>query len=210
MSALRKLKSLALHCCRGDWRELQKSIQRNIGLYRVRQHGGQPFVYTSGGYSLVCHPDWEDSLQQFLYSAGDHWEVQLARRWLQAGDTVFDLGANTGFYTLGLAEAVGSTGLVVSVDADPVAVAKLSQSLKLTGISHVRAVHAAVSNKNGQISFYVRRDGKSGAEQSLIPSAETKEYCEEVVVIAVTVEDLARLDGDRRRLAMVKIDVEGA
>ncbi len=40
--------------------------------------------------------------------------MRLLRRWVTAGDTVFDVGANIGTYTLPLARLVGDAGRVVA------------------------------------------------------------------------------------------------
>jgi arsenite methyltransferase len=62
---------------------------------------------------------------------------------LQHGDRVADLGAGGGYFTWGLAEAVGPSGQVYAIDVDPDMTEYLTQEALRRGASNVQVVLAA-------------------------------------------------------------------
>jgi FkbM family methyltransferase len=75
-------------------------------------------------------------------------EVAMMRRFLRAGDTVLDVGANIGDLTLPLAEIVGPTGRVYALESNPDAYHVLCANLALNGIRQVRAINAFVATSS--------------------------------------------------------------
>lgn len=61
---------------------------------------------------------------------------------LKAGETVADVGAGTGYFALPMANAVGSSGRVYAVDAQPEMLEFLRQKLDPTAHSNIELVHA--------------------------------------------------------------------
>jgi predicted methyltransferase len=61
-----------------------------------------------------------------LYYAGtfDPESIQVMRALVHSGDTVVDVGANIGWFTLHLAEQVGSTGSVLALEPVPPTVSR--------------------------------------------------------------------------------------
>lgn len=84
-------------------------------------------------------------------------------RHLAAGATMYDLGANVGFFTLVAAALVGPNGHVVSFEPSPRNAAALRRNVELNGLSQVIVREAAVSDVVGEASFDVAGDDQSGA-----------------------------------------------
>ncbi len=61
---------------------------------------------------------------------------------LHAGQTVADIGAGTGYFTLPMAAAVGATGRVLALDAQPEMLAHLGKKLDSCSAAPVELVHA--------------------------------------------------------------------
>jgi FkbM family methyltransferase len=74
---------------------------------------------------------------------------ELVRR----GDTVYDLGANVGFYTLLASVLAGPEGRVVSFEPLPRNLAYLRRHLDLNGITNCSVWETAVSNAEGAARF---------------------------------------------------------
>lgn len=68
-------------------------------------------------------------------------EVLLALG-LKAGESVADIGAGTGYFTLPMAKAVGSSGRVYAVDAQPEMLEFLRQKLDTTVNANIELIHA--------------------------------------------------------------------
>lgn len=66
----------------------------------------------------------------------------LAALDLHAGQTVADLGAGTGYFTLPMAAAVGATGRVLAVDAQQEMLAHLAKKLSTGAAASIELVHA--------------------------------------------------------------------
>jgi ubiquinone/menaquinone biosynthesis C-methylase UbiE len=61
---------------------------------------------------------------------------------LRSGDTVADVGAGTGYFSLPLAQAVGAEGKVYAVDAQEEMLSLLRKKLHEGSVSNVQLIHA--------------------------------------------------------------------
>ncbi|MFM1748223.1 MAG: hypothetical protein RLZZ188_1889, partial [Verrucomicrobiota bacterium] len=176
---------------------------------RLARANGSPVTYPNAGFTMVCYPDWPDSVAM-CGRDNELWEMQLVQRWLRPGDTAFDLGANAGLYTFASANAVGRSGHVVSVDADPFIVARLRESAEILDTPQVTPVHAAIDRDNGNVTFYVHSSRRDTGRQSLRPSSETQAAGSPITVPARTLEKLLEEQRVSDTPALVKVDIEGA
>ena len=64
---------------------------------------------------------------------------------LSPGDTFFDIGAASGFHALIGARAVGGTGLVIAIEADPDTATDIEGQVALNGFDHVVVVRKVVT-----------------------------------------------------------------
>jgi FkbM family methyltransferase len=130
-----------------------------------------------------------------------YYEVEKQRRFaatVRAGDVVFDIGANAGFYTLIAAVRSTVKGQVVAFEPLPENARHLQHHVRLNGLTNVRVIEAAVSDFAGRAQFAV---DEKNAEGRL--STDGK--------LSVRVVSLDRLyaDGEVPCPDLIKIDVEG-
>jgi FkbM family methyltransferase len=121
---------------------------------------------------------------------------------LKPGMTVFDIGANVGFFTVLSAQLVGPQGKVVAIEGDPAVAAMLQENASLNGFSNITVVAGVAARTDGIMRF---GRGKASGWSGL-HSESAEEWIE---VPAHTVDSLVaqlRLD----RMDIVKVDVEGA
>ena len=121
----------------------------------------------------------------------------LPRYQTRPGATVFDLGAHQGVYALMLAHAVGPGGRVIAVEANRFNVDCIKVNCRLNRVGNVEAVHAAVAEQPGWISFGRGNNGQVDAGGMHADSQQ---------VPAVTIDGLTERHG---RPAMVFLDIEG-
>jgi FkbM family methyltransferase len=74
----------------------------------------------------------------YLLGAFEPGTARALRRLIRPGDVVFDIGANIGAHTLGMAASVGPTGTVVAVEPSDEAFAKLTRNVALNPDLHSR------------------------------------------------------------------------
>ena len=80
-------------------------------------------------------------------------EIQFLRDGLKAGDTMVDIGANVGIYALSLAGTVGPKGKVVAVEADPIALGRVTENARLNAFPQVTVVGVAAGDREGEARF---------------------------------------------------------
>ncbi len=121
---------------------------------------------------------------------------------LRENDTLIDVGANIGTFSLPAARRVGERGRVLALEPAPRIAALLRQTVALNGISaQVDVRECAASDTEATARFGL---SAQTTHNSLLPPDDTLE----TIDIAVRSLDALVTPGDR--VAAVKIDVEGA
>lgn len=120
---------------------------------------------------------------------------------VRAGDTVIDVGAHVGSYTVWASRRVGEKGRVISFEPEPENLRLLKKNLELNGCRNVRVFPVALSDVSGQAVLYVKEPPElhSMLRRSGAP----------LKVASLRLDDVARelaLD----RVGVLKIDAEGA
>jgi FkbM family methyltransferase len=148
-----------------------------------------------------------DLKKEKFYWLGTHeLAVQQAlEREVRAGMTVYDIGAHSGFFTLGLARRAGATGHVYAFEPLPENVRRLRGNLELNPEvgGAVSVVEAAVADAAGRTRF---RRAASSFEGGL--SGTTQDAENTIEVVCLTLDVFA--SGGVRAPHLVKLDVEGA
>jgi FkbM family methyltransferase len=154
-----------------------------------------PVVAEIQGSRMVL--DLDDYVQRKIwYGCFEPAQVRVAARRIRKGDTVMDVGANVGFYTLLFARLVGPTGTVHAFE--PVLGDVLEGNLELNDYRNVVVHRTAVGAEHARLMLTNPRAGDStgnwqrsgGSEGREVPQVTLDEYVEE-------------------RVAFVKVDVEG-
>lgn len=122
---------------------------------------------------------------------------------LGEGDVFVDLGANIGFYSLLASRAVGRTGRVLAVEADPDTYARLQGHLEANGVANVRAVNLGVSDRRAILRLAVLEPPFRAASSFLPhPGARGIDVRCEPLLDVLQENDLDRVTG-------LKLDIEG-
>ncbi len=203
LTALRLLGRLDLAALRRRW-------QYNRGLGLLRQHGSRPFIHRLAGHRLVCFPDHPDSVTQLLEGGDDLWELGLLERWLRPGDGFVDAGANLGLYSHAIAGGFSGCVSVLALEASPHLAARIREGAGTLGESNLQAVSVAVGATHGEVEFQLARPGRTTVSQSMrVDAAELEDY-ERHILPMRTLAELAAEHFQDKRIAAVKVDVEGA
>jgi FkbM family methyltransferase len=111
--------------------EVQTGLMRGTKL-RLSQR-------RESGYYLGTHePDLQESLAHFT----------------KPGMTVFDIGANIGFFAVAAANLVGHAGKVVAFEPNPAVVARLKENVEMNGLSDgLKIEQIAVGDFDGTAEF---------------------------------------------------------
>ena len=148
-----------------------------------------------------------DLIQQAVYFFGV-WEPELTH-WmhscLRPGDTMADVGANVGYYSLLASRSVGRAGRVIAVEASPDIFRHLTTNLALNRVANTRALNVAAGRAPGSLPLFAGPTFNIG-ETTTRPDLGQR-YVQDVPVRPLC--DLLHED-EIRTLRLIKIDVEGA
>jgi FkbM family methyltransferase len=160
----------------------------------------------SGPSRMVADLTTALGLRLYRYGLIDP-EMALVRRLLAPGDSFVDGGANVGLYTLLAAPVVGPTGRVIAFEPATATRGWLTRNVRLNGYDWVEVRSEALDATSSERSF-VSRQGDAAGLSSFAPGHRgPSDRVETVVTIAL---DRALTETTRAKLALVKLDLEGA
>jgi FkbM family methyltransferase len=133
------------------------------------------------------------------------------------GDTVIDVGAHVGRYSLIASKRVGSKGLVIAVEPDPINVQRLESNIELNHLTNVKIARCAICAEHKKIKLYlpsndsqvtiyntIMRERAHSSERSVDVDGYTLDHLADQYV------DVDSITKDNLKEIWVKIDVEGA
>jgi FkbM family methyltransferase len=180
----------------------------------VRVYLGNHVALTQTQYGHKIFVDTRDTSVAPHMLFDGKWEDWISRHipdLIRPGDTVVEVGANVGYYTLLACSLVGPSGRVLAFEANPDLSSLLFRSVEVNGfLDRCEIVGKAVSQKSQKLRF--RRWKNHMASSSLHPfDAEyIKRYQDEVDEIEVESISLDEQLIGLNRLDFIKIDAEGS
>lgn len=126
---------------------------------------------------------------------------------LRPGQTVFDIGANVGFFSVLAAHLVGSTGMVYAFEPVPDNARTVRENASLNGFQHVKVVEKAATDHAGRELLILTRD--AGGATLASTNEHPPDAVREMTVELIRIDDMVSA-GTLRPPDFIKIDVEGA
>ena len=130
-------------------------------------------------------------------------QSKLMQRYLKPGDTMIDIGAHIGYYTLLGSRAVGSGGKIVAFEPDPNTASFLAKNVKTNALNNVIIEPYALSNTAGELTLHVHPENTG--DNSIVANGERNK---EVTVKTIRLDDY--LEKHPTDVALIKIDTQGA
>ena len=123
-------------------------------------------------------------------------------RLLDPGDVFVDVGANVGYHAFRASTHVGPTGRVVAVEANPENARLIAHTISVNDLTNVELVPLALAAGRGYVNFGTH----VGSNGGFLPDDDaTTGSGRGTIVPTLALDDL-----DLDRVALIKIDVEGA
>lgn len=207
-------------------------VQRHPGLEAARiapiGADGRPdpmiaatlsFESTSGPHSvnlLLDRSSYSQRLMIAALGAGQFYEPEVSYFFtnvLQPGDTVVDVGAHIGYFSVIAGRVVGPAGRVFSFEPEPTNYRRLRDHLVQNGLREVQSFNVALGSTPGEAEMYFNSDNDGGhafwdvARHELCQRSreDGKQMRVEVVVLDHILAGLPAGQGPR----LIKIDAEG-
>lgn len=138
-----------------------------------------------------------------VYRSDERFEADLFVRCIRPGDTIVDIGANVGLYTLLAARALGDTGKVFAFEPAPQTFAYLQRNVRASRQVNCIVSAQAVSNITGPGRLHLSR--VSSGDHRIYDSGEQRDY---VTITMTRLDDV--LCDKTPRIDVIKLDVQGA
>jgi FkbM family methyltransferase len=85
-------------------------------------------------------------------------EIEFLCKKISAGDTVLDVGANIGIFSMAFADAVDTQGKVLALEPLPQNIERLKNNLKLNHLQNVQIFPVAAGQVNGKVKIHLAND----------------------------------------------------
>jgi FkbM family methyltransferase len=205
---------------RASVRELEAALDRErsaqsgaTAIHGTYVGGNRMLISTTWGGRLLLPAD-DVSLMPELVVNGtyDAPFTAFVQRTIQPGDTVIDVGAHVGLFTLLLAYSVWETGRVIAYEPCPRMVELLRTNVVMSWLSdRVEIVAKAAAATSGSLSFLApTRYTTMGSLRPVEHLLTTQDRVDTVDRIEVETEPLDVHVGRFEQIELIKIDAEGA
>ena len=175
-----------------------------LRLFEPRLRGRDFLIQIEPGILIPGELDDWMVLSTFV-DGNSNLALKLSHSLIRPGDTLLDVGANTGLWALGAARRVGAKGAVHAFEPVPDNFARLTRNLLLNGFTNVTCQKLALSDTCGRTVFYAAKDDNSG-----LGSLTQSENAARPIEIEMTTIDSYCETHAITRVNLMKVDVEGA
>ena len=134
-------------------------------------------------------------------------EIQALEEGIHPGDVAADVGAHKGAYLPWLSRAAGREGRVVAFEPQPELAAYLVRACRVARLDNVRVESKGVSDEAGTRRLHVPGARGTSPGASFEPAVAAATPGRSVESRVVSLDDYFR--DERRRIAALKVDVEG-
>lgn len=179
-------------------------LMRRIAIGLLK---GNPVDTESIGAKFRLYPYNNVCEKRILFSPRDfdQEERELLAGRLTERFTFLDIGANIGGYSLFLAAKAGPAARIIAIEPQPEVFGQLSYNIRLNPFGNVKAIEAAVADRNGELTLFLDPKNKGEASVKIVSADESRQ----VKVPARTLLDIAQSEG-LDHIDAIKLDVEGA
>lgn len=206
---LRSVEKRLLHRVEKAERRLEEAILEGTSIERSRIDVGR-LDYARAHIHLKLSSPQE--VKRLTACAKEPWTVEWIEMWLRPGETLYDIGANVGAYSLVAAEQHGGDVRVVAFEPGYATFASLCENVKLNDASdRVMPLPVALGSETG-LSLIGYRETVAGSAQHAVGDELSR--AEEGELLYRQPLMLQALDDVRRRFALpdphhLKLDVDG-
>jgi FkbM family methyltransferase len=175
----------------------RKLVPRETLIWVQIQHG------PSEGLWIRLNPRTGQSVQQGI---GEPQVQKALMDHLRPGMTVYDIGANIGFFSLMAARIVGPHGNIISFEADPEIAGRLRENLARNQFTHAHVEQKAVWSESTTVTFE-RVDPNTSPDRGLGHVSTSETTVDSITVEAVSLDQYT---ASHPQPDFLKCDVEGA
>ncbi|NPV51605.1 MAG: FkbM family methyltransferase [Candidatus Methanofastidiosum sp.] len=187
---------------------IKKIIHRLKWTFFTRTGAKETIINTEHGFKFIVR---FSSGSAFLLYFGKYEieEIDLIKKFVKPGMTVFDIGANVGYISLLMANLIGSNGKLFSFEPNPNIYSLLNENIEINPIlndGRIITEQIALSTSDDKMKFFCPIEGHEG----LGGLKDTKRApLEKVIEVNVKKLDDYVTENNIKNIDFIKMDVEG-
>jgi len=181
-----------------------RDMLRDLDVWRDPQLVGDADIHVRGLGTFAIRGGSDDLGHAQPYAHASL--LGAIRRFVRPGDVAVDAGANIGVVTALLAQEVGPSGRVFSIEMMRDTAARLRRNVELNGLQCVTVIEAALSATAGETVMAEVAEGCFG-QASIAAGANPGKAVRRVPVLTTTLDQIT---ADVDAISLIKLDLEGA
>src|SRR3989338_5856384 len=146
---------------------------------------------TTVSQELILSGKWED------------FESEVFKKNINVGDTVVDVGAHIGYYSIIVANAVGISGKVFAFEPEPKNFELLKKNVEVNGYKNVVLIEKAISSKSGKSNLFINKENTG--DHRIFASNHQRSS---IIVDSTTLDDFFK--DKKKKIHLMKMDIQGA
>jgi FkbM family methyltransferase len=146
-----------------------------------------------------------------LFNGREGAELRIWHELAQTVSVVYDVGANTGVYSL--VASTNEKAQIYAFEPVPLIFAMLKENISLNSLTNITPLPNVVSDENGAITLYIPQSGwvdVASVDKTFAQRYVQNDELVEMECQSVTMDSHASKEGVSDQTILVKIDVEGA
>ncbi len=180
--------------------KIYRAVKRAVKLPSVSE---KCIIKSRHGYSIVVDPS--EHIGGIIFRRGSYEEglLQILWRLISYGDTVVDVGANTGQISLHAAYKLDGSGKVISFEPEEKNYNMLCKAVDINDFRNINTVKEALGSEEGEMELYMEEEENRGsyALRNISSGSSSK-------VKVGTLNNYVR-ENNIESVDLIKIDVEG-
>ncbi len=144
------------------------------------------------------------STELLLSKKWEEYERSLFSKSIKSGDTVIDIGAHIGTYTLIAAQKVGPKGKVYAFEPLLKNFELLKKNVETNGYQNVVLINKAVSNKSGTSKLFLSNEDNYG-DQRIYASQDNRKS---LTIKTTTLDEFFK--DKNKKINVIKMDIQGS
>lgn len=183
----------------------QKYVSQKNKMWDSKFNDAEKFVYNlSADVKINLYKD--SVLSKPIFNGFENGEIAFMKRTLNNGDIFIDIGSNIGLFALEASPIVGNQGHVIAFEPSPDTFGRLLENVELNNFKNIECRNKGVSDKKEMLEISISSSGYD-AWNTFAPGDSDKFH--KTVSVEVNSLDDELKDIDKKRIKLIKIDVEG-
>jgi len=195
---------------------LLKSIGLPLPYFIAKQLKYRGVVDFTVGDKTRCMQSYNTPIEitifwKGLFNGREGAELRVWYELVQSVSVVYDVGANTGVYSL--VASTNEKAQIYAFEPVPLIFDMLKENINLNSLTNITPIPNVVSSENGRVTLYIPQSGwvdVASVDKDFAQRYVQQDELVEIDCQSVTMDSHAKNEGVDKETILVKIDVEGA